>query len=176
MRRLDETGIPLLLARIIVGVMFIIMGAHKAGDPVAFLKLIRLYDMVPDTMPTLLNAMAILLPWVEIVCGFLLVAGIAVRGSSLLLLGMLAVFTVAVFMRAWGIYQAGNTGGQILAFCSIKFDCGCGSGEVYTCRKIPENVTLMLLSLVALLSRSDRYCAWRNLIPANKLPWNIEGY
>jgi hypothetical protein len=61
-------------------------------------------------------------------------------------------------------------------FCSIKFDCGCGSGEQYICRKLPENLGLILLSLFALFSKTDRFCLWRNLVPAGKTPWRIEGY
>ncbi len=171
LRRLDQSGIPLLAARLVLGILFIVMGWNKATDPPQFLKVIHTYQMVPDTLPWLLNSMAALMPWIEIVCGTLLILGIAVRGSALTLLIMLAVFTGAVFLRAYGIYEAGN-----VPFCSIKFDCGCGSGEQYICRKVPENLGLMALCLIALLSGSMRWCVRRDLVPAGRLPWNIEGY
>jgi uncharacterized membrane protein YphA (DoxX/SURF4 family) len=151
--------------------MFIMMGWSKASEPVQFLKLINTYQLIPENWPWLLNSMAVLLPWIEIVCGTLLLLGIGVRGSALLLLAMLGVFTGAVLLRAIGIYQAGA-----IPFCAIKFDCGCGSGEQYICRKVPENLGLMALCLVALFSRSGRFCIWRNLLPAGRLPWNFEGH
>jgi hypothetical protein len=43
-------------------------------------------------------------------------------------------------------------------FCAISFDCGCGSGEVNVCGKVLENSVLWLLALLALLSRSRRFC------------------
>lgn len=170
LKRWDESGIPLLIARLVIGGMFVWLGVHKVTDPVEFLKLIRQYHMVPESVPLLLNAMAALLPWIEICCGVLLIAGIAVRGSALMLLVMLTVFTVAIFMRALGIHSA-----EHIAFCAIKFDCGCGGGEVYVCRKLPENLGLWLLAWVALLSNAYRFCLWRNLIPTHS-PWRMEGY
>lgn len=169
-RRADESGLPLLIARVILGASFIWMGISKVRSPVEFLKLIREYHIVPESMPWLLNALAVGLPYLEIFCGVLLLAGVAVRGTSLLVLGMLVAFTAAVIMRAMNIYA--EVGG---AFCSIKFDCGCGTGEQYVCMKVPENLLLILLSLVALLSRSRRFCLLRNLVPG-PLPFRIEGY
>ncbi len=171
LRRLDETGVPLLLARLVVGGMFVWMGFNKIAEPAEFLKLIRLYNIVPEGMPWLLNSMAALLPWLEVFCGLLLLAGIAVRGVFLIVLVLLTVFTAAIISRAMGIYHAGD-----IAICAIKFDCGCGSGEVYICRKVPENVGLWLLSLIGLVSSSRRFCLWRNLIPAERSPWRMEGY
>ena len=159
-----------LLARVGVGAAFLIMGAIKTAHPVTFLKQIHQYNMVPDGLYVLLNGMAAVLPWIEIVCGALLVLGIAVRGSALLLLVMLIVFTTAIIIRALGIYHAGN-----LPFCAIKFDCGCGSGEQFTCHKVPENLLLITCSAIALFSRSSRACLLRNIVPA-QTPWRIEGY
>jgi hypothetical protein len=54
---------------------------------------------------------------------------------------MLAAFTCAVARRALGIHAL-----QHIAFCAIKFDCGCGAGEEFICRKVVENLGLMILS------------------------------
>ena len=40
-RRLDETGVPLLITRLALGGMFIYMGAGKAMEPVDFMKMIQ---------------------------------------------------------------------------------------------------------------------------------------
>ena len=159
LRRLDRTGVPLLLARLVLGGMFIRMGAEKIQDPVGFLKLIRQYEMVPESLPLLLNLIAVVLPWLEVFCGLLLIAGTALRGTGVLMLVMLVVFTGAVALRAVGIFQQGGT-----AFCAIKFDCGCGGGPTFICRKLIENSGLMFLAVVVLASNARRFCLRGNLI------------
>ena len=151
--RWDASGLPLMLARLAVGAAFIVMGALKVDDPVAFLKLVRTYEMVPDEPAWLLNGIAATLPWLEIWCGALLVAGLWIRGAATVLLVLLVVFTVALTRRALAIGEA-----EQLAFCAIAFDCGCGTGEVNICRKLTENAGLLALSCVALVSRSRRWC------------------
>ena len=44
-----------------------------------------------------------------------------------------------------------------IPFMDVKFDCGCGGGEVYTWKKAIENTAWFLLSLVALFSCSRRF-------------------
>jgi uncharacterized membrane protein YphA (DoxX/SURF4 family) len=138
------TGVCTLLARWVLGALFVYMGLNKALHPVEFLKLLRQYNMVESSLA--LNAIALGLPWFEVFCGLLLLAGIASRGTALLLALMLAAFTCAVFRRALGIHAL-----QHIAFCAIKFDCGCGAGEEFICRKVVENLGLMILSAWILL-------------------------
>ena len=68
-------------------------------------------------------------------------AGIAVRGSALILLLMLIPFSLIVLHRALAIREA-----SAIAFCAIQFDCGCGAGEVNICHKLLENSLLILLA------------------------------
>ena len=163
--RADATGWPLLLARLVLGSLFIWMGGVKAADPVAFLKLIREYQMIPESLPWLLNLLAAVLPWAEILGGLLLVAGVALRGTALMFLLMLVGFTGVVLARAIGIYHNSD-----IAFCAIKFDCGCGAGEVFICYKTLENAGLGLLSLLVLLSRTRRFCLRGDLLSRRNVP------
>ena len=185
-------GIGLLIARLLLGVVFVWMGLSKTGlpqlaldktgllnnpavqdmvnsgyielsNPVDFLKLIREYHILPESMPILLNLTAAVLPWLEIFCGLFLILGVALRGTALMILLMMTFFTIMVTARALSIYHTGD-----IAFCAIKFDCGCGAGEVFICRKIPENVILWLLALHILLSRTRRWCLKKELIPARQ--------
>jgi uncharacterized membrane protein YphA (DoxX/SURF4 family) len=164
LRRLDQTGLPLLIARLALGGLFIYMGLEKALNPIDFLKMVREYHMVPEHPPIFLNLIAAVLPWLEVWCGLLLVAGVALRGTALLLLAMLVAFTAAVTLRALNIYHAGH-----LPFCAIKFNCGCGTGEEWICHKIPKNLGLCLLSLLILLSRSGWLCLSRDLAKRERI-------
>lgn len=142
-----------LAARWWLGCVYLFMGLHKAfPHPEYFLKLVRQYDLV--TAPWLLNSIAAALPWFEVFCGLLLLSGLAVRGAALNSVLMLVPFTLVVLKRALAI--AATTGQP---FCAIKFDCGCGAGEVYICHKLVENVVLLLLSLWVLTGSNARLCA-----------------
>ena len=151
LRRIDNTHLPMLLARLIVGGDFIVMAVHKIAEPVEFLKQIREYHLLPDWTPYFINMTAIAMPWVEILCGILLIIGFRLRGAAALALLMLTAFTIAILIRAAGVYNEGG-----IALCDIKFDCGCGAGVIRTCLKVPQNLGLMVLALVATLSRSRR--------------------
>ncbi len=152
-RRLDETGIPLLAARLVLGVTFLVMGWEKGWDPVAFLKLLREYEMIPDGFYVIQNIISVVLPWIEVVCGVALILGVCIRGSALSLLLLLTFFTVLIIYRATMIHLS-----QGIPFWGIHFDCGCGGGDVHMYRKIPENLGLWILSWIALLSHSRRFC------------------
>ena len=129
-----------LLARLGLGGLYVFMGLSKAVQPVEFLKLVRQYELVDA--PFWLNLIAATLPWFEVFCGLLLLAGIAVRGAALVSLGMLIPFTAVVWQRAEVLQQASQ-----IPFCAVRFDCGCGAGEVQICYKLIENGLLVLLSL-----------------------------
>ena len=150
----DYAGVA---SRWILAALFICMGWTKAMHPEAFLKLIRQYDLTTNSF--VLNSIAAALPWFEIYCGVLLIAGVAVRGSALLLLLMLVPFTAVVFRRALAVSDL-----QHIAFCAVRFDCGCGAGVVWICRKLTENVLLMLLAILPLAGYGRRLSARFSLI------------
>jgi uncharacterized membrane protein YphA (DoxX/SURF4 family) len=141
-----------VLARWWLGCVFIYMGLNKAlPHPEYFLKLVRQYDMV--TSPWLLNSIGAALPWFEVYCGLLLVFGVAVRGTALSLVVLLVPFTVVVLKRALAIAAVSG-----IPFCAVKFDCGCGAGEVFICHKLVENTVLLLLSAWLLTGRGRQLC------------------
>jgi uncharacterized membrane protein YphA (DoxX/SURF4 family) len=151
-----------LLLRCVLGGYFIWMGAHKALDPVDFLKLVRQYDLVQA--PLLLNLIAAGLPWFEIICGALLILGLAPRGAALLIFAMLVPFTLAILRRAVMLQESTGT-----AFCLIKFDCGCGAGEVFVCRKLAENTLWTLVSAWLALRSRHLLTWWPRPAPAPEL-------
>lgn len=155
-----------VVARWLLGGLFVYMGLTKALHPVDFLKLVRQYDLVHSVW--LLNSIAAALPWFEVFCGLLLLAGIAVRGSTLVLIGMLVPFTVVVFHRGLVLHSK-----LALPFCAVKFDCGCGNGEVFVCWKLLENGLLLLLSVWLLAGHGRKLCLRHQLAcsdPQDALP------
>ena len=131
------------LARWVLGGAFIYMGMTKALHPAEFLKVTRQYAIFENHV--FLNFTAATLPWFEVFCGALLIVGIAVRGSALALVALLVPFSWLVFSRAWAVHQNLD-----IAFCAVRFDCGCGAGEVAICGKLVENALLLVLTIVVL--------------------------
>ena len=157
-------GIGLEVAAVVgrwwLGIVFIYMGLNKAlPHPEHFLKLVREYHMVDA--PLLLNSIAAALPWFEVFCGMLLLLGVAVRGAGLVIAAMLVPFTLMVLRRALDVAAT-----KSIAFCAVKFDCGCGAGEVLICHKLVENAVLLLLSAWMLTGRGQRLGVRPSLFPA----------
>ena len=146
-----------VLVRWLLGAVFVYFGLVKALHPVDFLKLVRQYDVLAG--PPWLNAVAICLPWLEAFCGLMLLAGIAVRGTAVTIVCMLAPLTLLVLRRAWLLSEAHG-----VPFCAIKFDCGCGAGEVFVCPKLWENLALIAIGVWVSRRRNHRLCLRSRLI------------
>jgi uncharacterized membrane protein YphA (DoxX/SURF4 family) len=159
----SKADILALLARWWLGAVFIYMGLNKAVQPEMFLKLVRQYDVV--TNPWLLNGIAATLPWFEVVCGLLLVTGIAVRGAALMLVTMLVPFTLLIIHRTLMIASA-----QDIAFCAIRFDCGCGNGEVLICRKLVENALMIVFSCWLMSRPGNPLCLRYGIFQGTRQP------
>lgn len=155
-------AVATVLARWTLGILFLYMGLKKAMHPEEFLKLTRQYDMVQS--PFLLNAIASGLPWFEAFCGLLLLLGIAVRGTALTLMAELVPFTWMVWRRALALQVIRG-----IPFCAVKFDCGCGAGEVFICHKLTENFLLILLSCWLLSGASRAFCLRHSLFSRNEV-------
>ncbi|MBI1826315.1 MAG: DoxX family protein [Planctomycetes bacterium] len=157
LRRFDATGLPLLIARLVLAYIFITFGVAKLADPFMFLKMLRLYHLYPESPPYFMNLTVIVLPWLEIVTGTALLIGLRVRGAALIQLLMLVPFTIAVLRRAFEMMRLDPN----LPFSLVKFDCGCGSGEEIIWRKTLLNSALIILAAYALFSRTRRFCLER---------------
>ena len=134
------------LARLALGICCVHLGLNKALNPTDFLKAVHQYGWVDQTQH--LTWIAALLPWFEVFCGLLLVAGVWVRGTAFAAFGMLVFFSGIILHRALRIHE--TTG---IDFFEIRFDCGCGNGAVFVGLKLVENAVLTGLSLVLVLSR-----------------------
>jgi len=131
--------------RLVVAAVLIYAALQKIWLPLEFARLVREYHLIPEQ---LLNLVAVILPWLELVCGCCFITGIGLMGTAFLLSALNSVFVVAIIYRAWLIMRA--TG---VAFFDLSFDCGCGFGVVYIPTKIVENLLLVVAGLLILFSR-----------------------
>lgn len=97
------------ICRVILGTVFIYASVDKIFNPEAFAAILFNYKILPDFF---IYAPALLLPWIELVAGSFLIAGIFIRGSSFILNGLLVVFIMAITFNL---------------VRGISFDCGCFS-------------------------------------------------
>ncbi|MDD5712522.1 MAG: DoxX family membrane protein [Smithellaceae bacterium] len=79
--------------RLILGGIFLYAGIIKVLDPAGFALSIYNYRLLPAE---LINATAILLPWVEMTAGAALLLGIAVEGGSAIVAVLLLTFSSAL--------------------------------------------------------------------------------
>ena len=96
-----------LIARLIIGSLFVYASIYKIIDPADFSNAIRNYLILP---PEWSNIAALTLPWIEFVAGAFLILGVQTRPAALLTTGMLAVFLYAIVYA----YATG-----------LDIDCGC---------------------------------------------------
>jgi uncharacterized membrane protein YphA (DoxX/SURF4 family) len=90
-----------LLARFILGFVFIYASIDKILHPGQFAEIIHNYQILPDL---LINPTAIVLPWLELILGAFLLVGIWLPGAVFLTNLLLAVFLGAmVFNLARGL-------------------------------------------------------------------------
>jgi putative oxidoreductase len=75
------------------GAVFVYSGILKLRDPGMFLIDIRGFDMLPDPFAAWL---ALLLPWVEIICGLAVISGFFRSGGLLVLNLSLLMFFAAI--------------------------------------------------------------------------------
>ena len=80
-------------ARVVLGGVFLYAGGSKIVDPPGFAHELSNYRLLPDAA---VAPIALALPWLEVLCGALLVAGIWRREAALLLAGLLVVFVAAL--------------------------------------------------------------------------------
>ncbi len=101
--------ISIRLIQISLGLLFIYASLDKIWNPGLFAKAIANYRILPLEV---LHLSAIILPWLELVCGLALVFNRYQRAATLLIMGMLIVFILAIL-------SAMSRG--------LDFNCGCFS-------------------------------------------------
>jgi len=83
----------LLVVRWILALVFLYAGIGKIINPADFAQDIDNYRILPYLLVTL---MAAILPWIEVICGLLLLLGKWNLGTSFTVAGMNVVFIIAI--------------------------------------------------------------------------------
>jgi uncharacterized membrane protein YphA (DoxX/SURF4 family) len=99
-----------LLARLVVGGVWIAAGAIKLTDPNASVGAVRAYDLLPAS---LVETVGYLLPALEVVVGLALVLGVLTRGAAVIS----ALLFVAFIIGIASVWARG-----------MEIDCGCFGG------------------------------------------------
>lgn len=138
------TALRLLLAGV-----WIYAGVQKVGDPAAFVRAVRAYQVVPDWLA---KGIGYGMPYLEIALGVLLLVGLGTRLVAVVSAALFVVFLI-------GIIQASARG--------LRIECGCfgGGGELgagqstaYT-QEILRDIGLLIAAGFLVLWPVTRYAA-----------------
>jgi putative oxidoreductase len=91
--RLTSSSWLTIRVQFVLAAVFVVAGFGKIADPPGFAHEIHNYALVPGVA---INAMALVLPWIEIVCGLALFVGVARRSAARILGVLLVVFILAL--------------------------------------------------------------------------------
>ncbi len=120
-----------LLARVALGILFVWASIDKALHPAAFAEIVNNYQLLPGGI---INIFALVLPWLELLCGLALIFGILIRPSAAWIAVMLVMFIAAV---------------SLALSKGINIDCGCFSTSSHA-RTLGLNLILQDLGMLFL--------------------------
>jgi len=129
--RIIKSQYTALVFRICVGCIFLYASMSKIPYPAQFAEAMANYRLVPYW---LLNLGAVILPWIEFVCGLFLIIGFLSRASAILIGLMIIMFNSMILINMyWG----------------APITCGCYDtvGEPIGWRKITENTLLLIFTI-----------------------------
>ncbi len=87
---------PALAFRLYIGGLFVYAAMYKINYAAEFSATIASYRLAPYWA---VNAMAVFMPWTEIICGTLLILGLRVKSAAALVTALLTVFTLAIIIN-----------------------------------------------------------------------------
>jgi len=123
------------LTRLYIALVFILSGLDKINDLSSFAQSIENYRILSIS---LINILAIIIPWLEVIAGALLLLGIFIKENSLIIFTLLIIFTVAIFTAV---------------LRNLDIDCGCQGtfdGQKVGILKIIENIALFFFAFLSI--------------------------
>lgn len=131
MKRILTSEYLSLAFRVYIAWIFLQAGLSKIPDPVLFAKNVANYRIIPFLA---INLVAIVIPWLELICAFFLFFGLRIKATTTILLGLLILFTLLVL---------------ITIFRGVSMNCGCfdAVGEPIGWTKVLQNTIWLLMTL-----------------------------
>ena len=120
-----------LILRVYVGYFFLYSSVSKIPYPAQFVEAAAAYQVIPYWF---VNLGALLLPWIEFVCGLFLIIGLRTKAVAILVCLMLLMFTAMIATNMyWG----------------ESITCGCYDtvGEPIGWKKLGEELMLFLFTV-----------------------------
>lgn len=147
-RKIIDNDLLTLLSRLLIAGMFIYAAFYKIIEPGSFAKSIWYYHLVPGN---LINLMALVLPWLELLAGLALIVGVCYRGAVLWANLMMVVFIVAL---------------TTTISRGINIDCGCfkaaATGTHSAWNALLFDLAAMIFCIQLWMSRSRRWMCSRS--------------
>ena len=132
-------NILLSFSSIYIAYTFIFASLDKIVNPANFAKDISNYEITPYWMN---NLVALTLPWIELICGILIVLGL------LLFINKKSNFidipnNIIILMLLWFVFIL-----SIAVYKGLDIDCGCGISEDKTTpmQRLIEDIYLLLIT------------------------------
>ncbi|MEP6471806.1 MAG: MauE/DoxX family redox-associated membrane protein [Acidobacteriota bacterium] len=139
--------------QIALGAVFVAAALPKIMDPPAFAHMIYNYRLVPGG---LVNGLALVMPWIELVVGILLIVGAWRREAAVVATLLLLVFLGAI---GWNLAR----GHAIDCGCFDVRSAGKTPGELLSDMKwvLVRDVGLLMLAAQVLLATSPQFSGRR---------------
>ncbi|OGU58247.1 MAG: hypothetical protein A2V66_03380 [Ignavibacteria bacterium RBG_13_36_8] len=130
----------LLCLRILLALVFLFAAIGKISNPEEFAVAITNYKMFPTFI---INLIAIIVPWIELVIGLLMLFGIAVKENAIIISTFLFCFIIII---------------AIALIRGLDIQCGCFStheGQRIGITKILENFIMLAFGIYLVLFYED---------------------
>jgi putative oxidoreductase len=131
MRRILTSAYLSLAFRVYIAWIFLQAGLGKIPDPAVFAENVADYRIIPFLA---INLVALVLPWMELICAFYLFFGLRTKATAAIISGLLFLFTLFVIINI---------------FRGVSMNCGCfdNVGEPIGWAKVTQNTIWLLMTI-----------------------------
>ena len=117
-------GWLVLPCRVVLGGLFVLAGVMKMQDTQGFAEAINAFRIIPEKADYLVVFAAFAMPWIELIAGLFLLAGLWTRASALVISAMLVAFIAMIGSVLYRI-QVLNIPLSVTCTCFGKLEWPC---------------------------------------------------